>query len=265
LPHAIISGGSSGIGFALAHLLVDAGYSVTLLARDPARLEQARSELASKGAKVLALSADVADEPAVQAALAEAQKTFGVPDLVIANAGIVVPGHFRTMDASAFRDTMETNFFGVVNLLRAALPHVPRGGRLVLVSSGAGLIGLYGYSSYAPSKFAVRGLAEVLRAEFKPDGIGVSVVYLPDVETPQLASEEALRPAATKAIAGGAKALSADQAARAILHGIKKGKFAITAGAEMTALNRLHSLLAPVLNRFWFDPVVARALKKEKS
>lgn len=262
MPHAIISGGSSGIGLALAHRLSRDGYDLTLLARDRARLDAAAA--AVSGTKVLALPVDVTDEAAVRAGVARSLESLGAPDLVIANAGIVLPGRFRELDAAAHRATMETNYFGVLNLVHAALPHMGKGSRLVLVSSGAGLLGLYGYTSYAPSKFAVRGLAEALRAELRPDGIGVSVVYLPDVDTPQLAGEEAARPAATKAIAAGAKVLSADEAALAIQRGIRAGHFAITAGWEMGALTRLHSLLGPALNRFWFDPVVARVTGKEK-
>ena len=72
--------------------------------------------------------------------------------------------------------------------MRAALPAMQRarGGRIVMIASGAALIGVYGYSSYAPAKFAARGLAETLRSELAPEGIGVSVVYPPDRDTPQL-------------------------------------------------------------------------------
>ena len=264
MPHAIISGGSSGIGLSLAHILARNGYDLTLLARDIPKLDTAKIALEAHGTKILTLSADVADADAVEQATLAACQKIGTPDLVIANAGIVVPGTFRTKTAASFRTTMDTNFFGAVHLTRSALPHMKAGSRIVLVSSGAGLIGLYGYTSYAPSKFAVRGLAEALRAELAPDGIGVSVVYLPDIDTPQLTAEQPLRPEATKAIAAGAKVLSADQAAQAIYRGIKAKRFAITAGWEMGALSRLHSLLGPALHRFWFDPMIARTLKKEK-
>ena len=74
-----------------------------------------------------------------------------------------------------------------------------------MISSGAALVGVYGYSAYSPSKYAVRGLAEVLRGEFKPDSVNVSIVYPPDTDTPQLAQENKTNPAETFAISGNAQ------------------------------------------------------------
>jgi 3-dehydrosphinganine reductase len=136
-----------------------------------------------------------------------------------------------------------------------------RRGRIVLVSSGAGLIGLYGYSAYAPSKFAVRGFGEALRQELKPEGISVSVVFPPDTDTPQLREEMRVRPEITSKIAGGAKVKSAEEIAQAIWDGAKRGRFAIAPGFEMTMLARFAGMLSPILNRFSFDPLIARMHK----
>jgi 3-dehydrosphinganine reductase len=84
----------------------------------------------------------------------------------------------------------------------------------------------------------------------------VSVVYPPDTDTPQLHEERRLRPLATSRIAAGAKVQPADAVARAILRGVRKNRFAIAPGWEMTALAWLHSLLGPFLHRFWFDRVI---------
>jgi 3-dehydrosphinganine reductase len=137
-----------------------------------------------------------------------------------------------------------------------------RKGRIVLVSSGAGLIGLYGYSAYAPSKFAVRGFGEALRQELRPEGISVSVVFPPDTDTPQLREEMRVRPEITSKIAGGAKVKSADEIAQAIWDGVKRGRFAIAPGFEMTMLARFAGILLPILNRFSFDPLIARMHKR---
>jgi 3-dehydrosphinganine reductase len=262
--HAIVSGGSSGIGLALARRLAAAGSNVTILARRIEQLEAARAaiEVARDTAnqRVLALSADVADEAAVMAATHTAIEELGAPALVVANAGMVVPGLFEDIPLDAFRRTMDVNYLGAVHLVRAALPAMRAAGkgRIILVSSGAGLIGLYGYTAYAPSKFAVRGLAEALRSELLPDGIGVSLVYPPDTDTPQLKEEIRVRPEVTSRIAASAKICSADDVARAILDGLARGRFVIAPGWEMKALALAHSLLGPLLNRFWFDRVAAR-------
>jgi 3-dehydrosphinganine reductase len=258
--HALISGGSSGIGLALARLLAAKGWNLTLLARDGQRLAEARAVLEGAGARVLTFSADVRDAPVVAGAVERAVAALGPPDLVVASAGIVIPGLFASLPPGAFGETMAVNYHGALHLVRAVLPAMrARGcGQIALVSSGAGLIGLYGYSAYAPSKFALRGLAEVLRGELKPEGIGVSVVYPPDTDTPQLAEEIKVRPEITGKLAGGARVHSADEVAAAILKGIRQGRFAIAPGWEMGLLNRLHSLIGPLLQRFSFDPVIGR-------
>jgi len=267
MPHALISGGSSGIGLALAKILINEGWNVTILARDKARLEEAAVNLnASRKAqsqRIIATSADVADPIALNRAVEDAVAQLGAPDLLVASAGIVIPETFANLAPDAFRQTMEVNYFGTVDLVRACLPSMRanRKGQIVLVSSGAGLIGLYGYSAYAPSKFAVRGFGEALRSELKPEGISVSVVFPPDTDTPQLREEIRVRPAITSKIAGGAKVKSADDIARAILGGVRQGRFAIAPGFEMTMLARFAGLLSPILNKFSFDPLIARMHK----
>jgi 3-dehydrosphinganine reductase len=262
--HAIISGGSSGIGLALAHRLAGEGWNLTLLARDVEKLRRAKLELEKAGAQVHAVSADVREAPSVTAAVNMAIEALGPPDLVVASAGIVIPGLFASLPPAAFGETMAINYHGAVHLVRAALPamRARAGGRIVLVSSGAGLIGLYGYSAYAPSKFALRGLAEALRGELKPEGIGVSIVYPPDTDTPQLAEEIRNRPEITGKIAGGARLHSADEVAAAILKGVRRQSFTIAPGWEMSLLAPLHSLIGPLLQRFSFDKVIARHHRK---
>lgn len=258
--HAIVSGGSSGIGLALARRLAAAGWDLSLVARDAGKLASARAALIAKGAQAHAFSADVADADAVERAVRAAVDELGPPRLLVACAGIVEPGRFDEQPLEAFRRTMAVNYLGSLHLVRAALPAM-RGqdaGRIVLIASGAALIGLYGYSSYAPSKFAVRGFAEALRSELRPDGIDVSVVYPPDTDTPGFREELRRRPAITSKVASAGGLMSAEAVAAAILRGIGKGRFAIAPGAHMSALVLLHSFLAPLLHRFWFDPQIAR-------
>jgi 3-dehydrosphinganine reductase len=268
--HAIISGGSSGIGLALAKKLSATGYNVTILARDAARLETARIEIEStrRGTdqRVLAISVDVVDAQAVQSAVSNAVNAFGAPALVVASAGIVIPHIFEELAISAFNQTMDINYLGSVYLVRAALPSMQAAGQghIVLVSSGAGLLGVYGLSAYTPTKFALRGLAEVLRAELRPEGIDVSVVYPPDTDTPMLREEIRIRPEITSRIAAKAKAMTADEVADVILKGVAKKKFSITQGFELSALAYFAGVIAPLVNRFQFDPLIARLHKRGK-
>ena len=127
-----------------------------------------------------------------------------------------------------------------------------------MISSGAGLVGLFGYTPYSPSKFALRGLAESLRGELKQMGIQVAIAYPPDTDTPQLAAENLTKPPETKLITETAQMWTAERVAKAILRGIQRQQFVITPGLEMQLLYRFHSLLAPVL-QWYFDRLVARA------
>ena len=226
----------------------------------PAGWRSARAELGPSGTEVMAEPVDVTDHKAVERAVHASVARLGPPKLLVASAGMVVPGRFDDLPPAAFRETMEVNYFGSLHLVRAALPamRAQRGGRIVLISSGAALLGLYGYTAYAPSKFAVRGLAEALRSELAPDGIAVSVVYPPDTDTPQFREELRLRPEPTSRIAGTAGVLSADRVAGAILRGIRRGRFTIAPGLEMSTLAVLHSVVGPMLHRFWFDRQIAR-------
>jgi 3-dehydrosphinganine reductase len=134
------------------------GWDLTLLARNLERLATAKGALMAHGVSIATRSVDVADAAGVEQAVAAAIAALGPPAVVVACAGIVVPGRLETQPLDAFHRTMAVNYFGALHLIRAVLPtmRAHRGGRIVLVASGAALIGLYGFSSYAPSKFAVR-------------------------------------------------------------------------------------------------------------
>src|SRR5205085_5374802 len=125
--------------------------------------------------------------------------------VLVTCAGYSRPGRFEELDAATFRDQMDVDYFGTLHAVRAVTPAmiVRRRGHLVLVSSTAGLIGVYGYSAYAPAKFAVRGLAETLRGELKPYDIVVGCAYPPDTDTPGLAQERATKPEATATLSAG--------------------------------------------------------------
>ena len=259
--HAIITGGSSGIGKATAKLLAQQGASLSLIARDRHKLEQAREEISTVTVNsqqiILILVADVAKQESISSAIQQAIAELGTPELLITSAGMAHPGYFSQIPLEIFEQTMEVNYFGTLYSIRAALPGMleNKKGSLVMISSGAGLIGIYGYSAYCPSKFALRGLAESLRGELKPQGIKVTIVYPPDTDTPQLTAENKIKPIETQKITATAKTWSAGAVAGEILRGVENKKFAIAPGAELTILNRFHSLLAPLLN-WYFDSII---------
>jgi 3-dehydrosphinganine reductase len=268
-PHALITGGSSGIGRAFACKLAVLGYDISLVARRETLLNEAAAEIRSyaklPSQKVMTFSADVADASQAESAVSASISALGVPDLVVTSAGIAIPGRFEDVRLDIFERSMAVNYFGSLYVVRAALPamRARRRGRIMFVSSGAGLIGLFGYTPYSPTKFALRGLAEGLRMELRADNIGVSIVFPPDTETPQLEEENKTKPEETKLMTSLAKTWSAEGVAACMLGGMKRGAFAITPGATITMMNRMPGILIPVLS--WYCGRLAAGVQRKRA
>jgi 3-dehydrosphinganine reductase len=235
---ALITGGSSGIGFAAAKQLVLEGTDVCLLARDFDKLQAAQQTLSEltvrKDQHIQIISADVSHYEDLAYTLEEWTADFGIPDLLINAAGVVYPGYFQELAIDTFRWQMDINYFGTLHTLKCLIPGmIQRGsGTVVNISSIAGFLGVFGYSGYGASKYAVRGLSDVLRAEMKPLGIQVAIVFPPDTQTPQLDFDNKHKPHETKSLNGNKSVLTAEQVANAMLTGIRKGRYVIIPGFE---------------------------------
>jgi 3-dehydrosphinganine reductase len=268
-PHALITGGSSGIGRALATKLANEGYSVSLIARRESLLNETANALRSlckyPGQVISTGVADVADAAEAQAAVADATRWLGVPDLVITSAGMAHPGYFEDIPLRVHEQSMAVNYFGTLYVVNAVLPamRARRSGRIVMIASGASLLGIFGYASYCPSKFALKGLAETLHAELKGAGVGISIAYPPDTETPMLVEENKIKPAETKLITGIVKPWSADDIAECVMDGIERGRFAITPGATIAAMNRMPGIVLPILR--WYSDKLAAKVRRSKN
>lgn len=257
---AFITGGSSGIGLELARLLAGRGIPVAILSRDNNKQIDAlhRIHKDTPGADIHFYPVDVSNRAACLDAVHQATQDLGAPGWAIANAGCAEPGEFLTQSLDAHEAQMSVNYMGALYFARAATEAMAKGGKLIFVSSGAAFFGIYGYAAYAPSKFAMRGLAEVLRVELAPRNIAVTLAYPPDTETAMLKAENRSKPDITGKIGESGGLWSAPQVARAILAGADKGRFAVTPGLRMTTLLWLHSLLAPAL-RAWQGRIVKRS------
>lgn len=250
---AFVTGGSSGIGLELAMRLAARGHPVAIFARDADRLAHAAEKIkaAHPGAIAEIFPADVGDRGSIFKAVANAVEKLGQPDWAIANAGIAEAGHFLDQASSVFEDHMRTNYMGALHFAKAVAPAMGHaGGRLIFIASGAAIFGIAGYAAYAPSKFAMRGLAEVLRVELAPKGISVTLAYPPDTDTPMLEREERTRPPVTRTVAAAGGIWSAKDVAALVLRRAEQGKFTAAPGIRMQALLALHSIIAPIL-RNW--------------
>jgi short-subunit dehydrogenase len=173
----LVTGASAGIGRAAARELVRRGCRVVAAARDAARLEELAHELGGHE-RLLPVATDVARGGAMDRFTRRVLDEVGLPDVIVANAGIGLDALLSETTDDALRRLFEVNVFGVVRTVRPFLPAmVDRGsGRIVIVSSVVGKRGIPHYSAYSASKFALHGMADSLRAELYGSGVTVGLV-----------------------------------------------------------------------------------------
>eukprot|EP00271_Cylindrocystis_brebissonii_P010961 TRINITY_DN27528_c0_g1_i1.p1 TRINITY_DN27528_c0_g1~~TRINITY_DN27528_c0_g1_i1.p1 ORF type:complete len:347 (+),score=56.85 TRINITY_DN27528_c0_g1_i1:287-1327(+) len=258
--HVIIVGGSRGIGLAIAELAVQEGALVSIIARDEVKLADTKAKLekvisvkgnltsAEASGRVFTQSADAGDSASMRSAVAACEARMGAVGALICSQGISRPRLFEDLSEKEMEEVMRTNYWGSVHAIRAVLPNMKEqneGGRIVLVSSQGGQVGVYGFSHYSATKFALRGLAEGLQQELAPFNIRMSLVFPPDTDTPQLQEENLTKPEVTKLLSQSSSLLSAGQVARSTLQGMKAGLFTITCNFDGFMLALVTSGMSP--------------------
>lgn len=175
--HAIVTGGSRGIGLAIAAELLAHGASVTILGRRQASLQQAAAKLQARG-PLTHYSVDIADPEAVQHAFDQARNFFGPIDILINNAGQASSQRFDEITDAEWGQMIAVNLTGTFHCMQAALPDmIGRGwGRIVNIASTAGLIGYPQVSAYCAAKHGVIGLTRAVALEVASQGVTVNAV-----------------------------------------------------------------------------------------
>jgi 3-dehydrosphinganine reductase len=263
---ALVSGGSSGIGLAMAKQLAAQGACVWILARNEGRLVNARREIEAERANPAqfceAISVDVSDAQQVADAIQQITAASPALDLVVNSAGVVHPGYVEELPIEKFHWMMDINYYGIVHVVKVVLPTMlERGsGHIINIASGAAFAGVFGYSAYSPTKFAIHGFSGALRSELKRRGITVSVAFPPDTDTPQLAYENQFKPRETKVLAGKVKPMTADAVATAILRQAAQGKFLILPNFDIWLLYTLSRWMGASFYSF-MDWLLARGLR----
>lgn len=213
----IITGASSGIGWATAELLAGRGAKVGLVARREDRLAELAAKIKSKGGIAEFAAADVSEAAATTAAAGSLESRLGPCDVLIASAGIYRKTDVLQFEAADVRDVFSVNVQGVINAIGAVLPGMVerRSGRLAAVASMAAMIGLPAAGAYSASKAAVVTFLESLRVDLHPYDIKVTAVCPGFVDTPMITDEER---ATLKGL------VSADSAARRIAWAVERGR-----------------------------------------
>lgn len=241
----LLTGGSTGIGLEMAKEFVRKGAHVVISARREDVLRSATAEINAEAKTTSLLHPahyvvmDVGNEQSVKDGSLRALSLLGnIPsfDVVVCCAGFSHPSRFLDCPPQTARNQMEVNYFGCVNVVRQVLPGMmeQRQGRIVLVSSMAGSAPIAGFTTYSPTKAAVRAFAQALDMEYACLGIRTQVVNPPDVETPGYQHENLVKSEECKQICalGGASPFTARSMAEACVAGIERYSFQVNLGFD---------------------------------
>lgn len=249
----LITGGSRGFGLALARAFGAEGARVVLLSRSASELDRARRDLQARGVDAAIAVCDVTDPVDVAHAIRDAVAGNGRLDVVVNNAGVIQMMPFAHVTDDDFRESLDTHFWGPLNVIREAVPHLERtGGRVVNISSLGGRIAVPHLLPYCVGKFALTGLSEGLDAELAARGIRVLTV------TPGLMRTGSHRNVRIRgrhraearwfgmASATPLTSMDADRAARQVVRACRDGRTALTPGVQAHAALTVKSV-APEL------------------
>ena len=229
----IITGGSSGLGLAVAKRLVIQAPVLVLIGRNRQRLELACNEVSALNANatVLGRAVDVTAQESVTELFTELKETYGRVDLLINSAGILKEGYFETLSMDIFRRVMEINFFGILNMIKTFLPLIRQAkGRIINISSVAGLQGVFGYSAYCSAKYALNGFTEALHYEMKPQGISVQLVCPSEFSSPMVKALNSTRTPENRRHTLTIPEYDIDTIVREVVKGLGNNKFMVVPG-----------------------------------
>jgi 3-dehydrosphinganine reductase len=256
---ALISGGGSGIGLALAETLARRGARVA--AFDLKFSDAARARLRQACPQALFFEVDIRDAAGVKAAVGDAVQQLGAPDVAINSAGVQVARPFLDLSSEQYDFVIDVNLKGSRNFAAAVLPHMRSGAHLALVASLAGVVSNYGYAAYSSSKFGVVGLASALRIECKTQGIVVSAICPPEVPTPMVDEERRTAPAVTMQTKQFAGTVTLPDLCTQVMHGLERDRFMIVPGSWRARFTVFMSRTFPRLLARITDRLVAQALR----
>jgi 3-dehydrosphinganine reductase len=231
----VITGGSSGLGLALAEALSARGARLALVARDRGRLTDAEAKVraARPESFVRTYGLDVTASTGLTDGFARIADDLGGIDVLINSAGILREGYFDDLDERDFRAVMDVNVFGALSAIRAALPHLERSrGRILNVASIAALTGVFGYTAYCASKHALLGVSDALRVELAPRGIRVQVACPGEFDSPMVEALDRTRTPENRAHTLALPRTPVPEIVRDVLRGLEGDDFLVVPGRQ---------------------------------
>jgi len=264
----IIPGGSKGMGKATARDFVQLGGSVCIIARGMEALKETEEEcnkLKSDDSQfVEIISCDTTDMDKLKPLLTDFIDKHGLPDYLFNFVGYAFVQYLEKLTLEDFKKNMDVNYYGQLVPTLIVLPYFmdAKTGYITFTSSVAGFMAVMGYTTYVPSKFALVGLAEILRHELLPYNIKVSVLFPTDTDTPGLAEENKLKPEECKIISESGTVMTAEEVAEVFIDGILNESFEILPGEA--AIQRKDMREDPDMIRGVLDSLYKRARRKTK-
>lgn len=249
-------GASEGIGRALAVAFAEAGTDVVLTSRSGPKIAVAASMVEAHrrhpGQRVSFAAFDASDAAMTAAHVEKLCADNGPPDYVILCPGFSHPAYFEDLTLEDHRAMMEQNYFSQLHVIRAIMPVLTaaRSGHILTTSSALGRMGLFGFSGYCASKFALVGLSEALRSELRPSGVRVTCLCPPAVQTPGFDRENAIKPEAVRAAEAKASVLAPEAVARYVLMKLPSNPALIVPGLSMRLILAAHRLSPALVHAF---------------
>lgn len=261
----VIAGGSKGIGKETSRILVQSGMNICMIARSKEALDNIKEELLQEKIEetqyIETIAADTTNMEMLKPLLEDFAQKHRV-DYLLNFVGYAYPQYLDKLTLKDFRDCMEVNYFGHLIPILIMLPFFrkQKSGYIASCSSVMGFMGLLGYASYSPTKYAIVGLIESLRHELKDENIHFSVIYPPDTQTPGYENENKSKPEELKIISQGGGLLSPEKVAYKFVRGIVKRKFYIHPGES----NLLWTVVRhfPKLSHYLLDRALTKAKRK---
>lgn len=256
----VITGGSSGIGEALAHKFAAEGSKVVMGARNVKALKNVANNIISNGGSAVWLQTDVTKEADCKNLILKAIDTFGKIDVLINNAGMSMRALFNDLDLKVIKQLMDCNFWGTVYCTKYALPHIlKQKGSVVGVASAGGIKGLPGRTGYSASKFAMNGFMQSLRTENMKTGLHVLMAFpgftASNIRNAALGADGTQQGESPR---NEGKMMSAEKVADHMYKAVKRKKTKIILTFESKTINFLNKFCS-----LWLDKLIYKIMAKE--